>query len=216
MLERFTWFKQSGYRYDGEGLTVYIDPWDVTEGSPPADVVLITHSHDDHYSPDDLEKIRKDDTVYVAPRDFADEITGEVTAVSPGDKLEVRGVQAQVVPAYNIVEERLSNHPKAKGWVGYLVTLGGTTYYHAGDTDALPELESLPAKVTFLPVGGTFTMDSREAAALAKSIGPEIAVPMHYGFVDEAGTPADAEAFKKEAAPVRVEILTPEHDFTFP
>lgn len=215
MLERFTWFKQSGYRYDGDGLTVYIDPWDVTGDGPPADVVFITHAHDDHYSPDDLEKIRKDDTVLVAPRDFADELSGNVTAVSPGDSLEAGGVQAHVVPAYNIVEERLEMHPKAKGWVGYLLTLGGTSYFHAGDTDALPELESLPAKVTFLPVGGTFTMDAGEAAGLAKKISPEIAVPMHYGFFDGAGTPADAETFKREAVPVRVEILIPENDFDF-
>ncbi len=120
-------------------------------------------------------------------------------------------MKAQAVPAYNIVEERLEAHPKANGWVGYLLQLGDHTYFHAGDTDHLPELEDLDAGVAFLPIGGTFTMDPREAGALAKAISPQIAVPMHYGFV--VGRAADAERFRAEAAPVTVEFLTPEHPF---
>jgi L-ascorbate metabolism protein UlaG (beta-lactamase superfamily) len=210
MLERFTWFKQSAFLWRGEGLTVYIDPWEVTT-EDVADVIFITHAHYDHFSKDDIDKVRRDGTKILAPRDVAQELSGDVTVVRPGDALEVGGVKFQTVPAYNTAEERLEMHPKANEWVGYVLSLGSNTYYHAGDTDHLPELSRVRADVAFLPIGGTYTMDSTEAAGLAKAISPRVAVPMHFGFV--AGTPADAERFAKEADPVAVQILSPEHPF---
>ncbi len=211
MLEGFTWFKQSAYLWKGNGLSVYIDPWEVTT-SGPADLIVITHAHFDHLSPDDIERVRTPKTVVVAPRDVAQELSGEVIAVGPGEVLEAAGVHLETVPAYNVVEERLEAHPKANGWVGYLLTLGGHAYYHAGDTDHLPELEQIRTEVAFLPIGGTYTMDAREAAGLARVISPELAVPMHYGFV--VGSGHDAEEFTRLAAPVEVRTLTPVHPFT--
>lgn len=214
MLEHFTWYKQSGYRWSGHGLTLYIDPWDITDPQP-ADVVFITHAHEDHYSKDDLEKIRKDGTVFVAPADVAKELSGEVKAVKPGDSVEAAGLKAQAVPAYNIVEGREENHPKRNEWVGFVLELEGQSYYHAGDTDHVPELDALKADVTFLPIGGaTYTMDAKEAGGLAKAISPQIAVPMHYGGFFEGTAPSsDGEVFRKAAEPVRVEFLTPEVPF---
>jgi L-ascorbate metabolism protein UlaG (beta-lactamase superfamily) len=210
MLDRFTWFRQSAYLWRGDGLTVYIDPWMVTTDDP-ADVIFITHAHFDHYSHEDIDKVRKDGTRIVAPHDVARELSGDVTPVRPGDSLEVAGINVQAVPAYNVVPERLQAHPKENHWVGYVLSLGGNTYYHAGDTDHIPELESVRAEVAFLPIGGTYTMDPGEAAGLARAIGPDLAVPMHYGFV--VGSPSDAERFAKEADPVKVQTLTPVHPF---
>ena len=210
MLDRFTWFKQSAYVWKGDGLTVYIDPWGVTI-EDPADVIFITHAHDDHFSVDDIERVRKDGTRIVAPADVAREISGDVTPVTPGVSLDVAGVRAQNVPAYNIAEERLEMHPKSNGWVGYILTLEDHTYYHAGDTDHAPELSDVRADVAFLPIGGTYTMEVSEAAGLAKAIAPQIAVPMHYGFV--VGSPSDADRFVKEADPVVVRTLPPQRPF---
>jgi L-ascorbate metabolism protein UlaG (beta-lactamase superfamily) len=210
MIDRFTWFKQSAYLWRGDGLTVYIDPWGVTTDDP-ADVVFITHAHFDHFSQEDLERIRKDGTRFVAPRDVARELPGDITAVRPGDTIDVAGIKGSAVPAYNTVEDRLEAHPRANEWVGYVLTLGANTYYHAGDTDHCPELDSVRADVAFLPIGGTYTMTPSEAAGFAKVISPQLAVPMHYGFV--AGTPADAEQFAKEADPIRVQILEPQNPF---
>jgi L-ascorbate metabolism protein UlaG (beta-lactamase superfamily) len=209
MLEGFTWFWQSAYRWTGNGLTVYIDPKNVPEGYEPGDAIFITHAHFDHYSEEDLSKLRKDGTVVVAPRDIARELSGNVIAVSPGDTVEAAGVKVEAVPAYNIAEDRLDKHPKENGWVGYLLTLGDDTVYHAGDTDHLPELETIKTGTAFLPIGGTFTMDAREAGGLVRSMRPGVAVPMHYGFVEGCGGPDVADEFRREADPVPVEVLDP-------
>ena len=211
MLERLTWFKQSAYRWDGDGITIYIDPWGVPEDAPEADAIFITHAHDDHFQPEEIDRLRNADTTIVAPRDVASELSGEVKPVAPGDTVEAAGVRAQAVPAYNIVEDRLEMHPKAKGWVGYVLELGDATYYHAGDTDHLPELESVGAQVALVPIGGTYTMDVPQAAALVRAMSPQLAVPMHYGYV--VGYEEDAERFRDEARPVPVEILTPVEPF---
>jgi len=228
MLERFTWYKQSAYRWKGDDLVVYIDPWGLTGDLPQADLILITHYHFDHFSPaaefrdpnksfapkgdGDLPKITGPKTVVVAPRDVAAELSGNIKPVRPGDRIEAAGIKIEAVPAYNNVEARLEAHAQRHGWVGYVLELGGHTYYHAGDTDHLPELERIRTDVAFLPVGGTYTMDPTEAAGLAKKLRPKVAVPMHYGFV--IGEPGYAERFKKEAAPVEVQVLKPTNTFT--
>jgi L-ascorbate metabolism protein UlaG (beta-lactamase superfamily) len=211
VLERFTWFRQSALRFAGEGFIVYIDPWGTIGEDQPADVILITHAHSDHFQPREIERLSGARTKLVAPHDVARELSGEVSAVAPGDSIEVSGMRVQAVPAYNVHPDRLDKHPKANRWVGYILELHGTAYYHAGDTDHVPELDAVRTDVAFLPIGGTFTMDPAEAAGLAKSISPQIAVPMHYGFV--VGSPKDAETFRQEAEPVTVEVLTPVNPF---
>jgi L-ascorbate metabolism protein UlaG (beta-lactamase superfamily) len=211
VLERFTWYRQAAYRWGGDGLTLYIDPWQVPENQEPADVIFLTHSHFDHFSQEDIDRLRKDDTVIVAPGDLAQDLSGEVTPVGPGDAGEARGVRYQAVPAYNVLEDRLDYHPKENRWVGYVLSLGGQDVYHAGDTDHLPELESISTDAALVPIGGTFTMDPSQAAGLVKAMRPGVAVPMHYGFV--CGSPEDAERFREEAAPVPVEILRSAQEF---
>lgn len=214
MLERFTWFRQSSMRYAGEGLTIYLDPWGTTPEDAKADLILITHAHSDHLQPEEIERLSAAKTKLVAPRDVAKELSGDVTAVGPGESHEIAGVRFETVPAYNVVEERLDMHPEANDWVGYVLELDGHRYYHAGDTDALPELESLSTDVAMVPIGGTYTMDHREAAGLVKAMAPKVAVPMHYGFV--VGSPSDADRFAEAAAPVRVQTLKPTNPFERP
>lgn len=207
MLERITWFRQSALRWRDDELTVYIDPWGTGDDTAPADLILITHAHDDYFQPEEIERLRGDNTKIVAPQDVANMLTGDVTPVRPDETHEVAGVSFTTVPAYNTREEALEFHPRSNGWVGYVLDLGGSTYYHAGDTDHAPELDAIRTDVAFLPVGGHFTMDVPQAAGLAKTMGPALAVPMHYGFV--VGSSTDGARFHDEAKPVPVELLTP-------
>jgi L-ascorbate metabolism protein UlaG (beta-lactamase superfamily) len=213
VLERFTWFRQSAFRWSGEGLVLYIDPWGVT-GDTPADVILITHAHFDHFQPEEIARLRRDGTKILAPADVAKELSGDVTAVAPGQSHDVGGLKVQTVPAYNIADERLEMHPKANNWVGYVLELDGHAYYHAGDTDALSELESLTTDVAMVPIGGTYTMDASEAGGLIRAMSPQLAVPMHFGFV--VGSPSDADRFREAAAPVPIQVLTPTNPFEQP
>jgi L-ascorbate metabolism protein UlaG (beta-lactamase superfamily) len=214
MLDRFTWFRQAAVRYAGDGVTIYIDPWGTAPTDPPADVIFITHAHFDHLQPREIERLSQPGTTLVAPHDVAKELSGDVLAVSPGESHEVAGVRFETVPAYNIVEERLDMHPKRNGWVGYVLELEGRRYYHGGDTDALPELETLATDVAMVPIGGTYTMDYREAAGLVKAMQPRLAVPIHFGFV--VCSPSHADLFRKEAAPVPVQVMEPTNPFEQP
>ena len=214
MLENFTWYKQSALRWKAERLVVYIDPWGLQGDLPPADLILITHAHGDHYSNDDIRRVKGPKTVQVAPADVAKELSGNVKPVKPGERIDAAGVRLETVPAYNIDPQRLQAHPKTNNWVGYLVQLGGRTYYHAGDTDHLPELEKLKTDVAFVPIGdGGYVMTVDEAASLVKAMKPKLAVPMHYGFFPGVGVEADGDRFRKAAAGVEVQILKPLNAF---
>jgi L-ascorbate metabolism protein UlaG (beta-lactamase superfamily) len=211
MLDELTWFRQAAFRWQGDGRTVYIDPWGTPDDAPPADLIVITHAHFDHFQPEEIARLSTSGTKLVAPHDVADELTGAVTPVAPGESHEIAGVRFTTVPAYNTREEALQFHPKANRWVGYVLELGGRTYYHAGDTDHAPELDDVKADVAIVPIGGYYTMDWREAAGLVKTIVPQVAVPMHYGFV--ICPPTHRFLFRDAAAPVEVELLTPTNDY---
>jgi L-ascorbate metabolism protein UlaG (beta-lactamase superfamily) len=207
MLEHVTWFRQAALRFADGQRTVYVDPWGIPNEAPPADVILITHAHFDHFQPDEIAKVATPDTQLVAPHDVANELTGNVTPVEPGERHEVGGLSFTTVPAYNTREEALDFHPKANKWVGYVFDYGGTSYYHAGDTDHAPELDEIDTDVAFVPIGGHYTMDWEAAGGLVRSMEPKVAVPFHYGFV--ICSPIDAYKFRDAAKPVPVEIMQP-------
>jgi len=189
------WYGQAAFRIEDGQKQIYIDPWKLPDGKlPKADVILITHAHFDHLSQDDINQIKKEGTVVVAPKDVAAELKGTVKTVAPNQSLEIAGIKVTTVPAYNL---KKNFHPRSNNWVGYVITLSsGTTIYHTGDTDFIPEMKSLKVDVAMLPCGGTYTMNAKEAAEAANTFKPKIAIPMHYG--DVVGGDRDAETFKKE------------------
>ncbi len=203
MAAQIHWLGHDAFRLEGEKI-VYIDPWKLPKGAPPADVILITHEHYDHCSPDDVARIRSPETVVAAPSAAAAQLQPPVTIVKPGDRLELNGVPVEVVPAYNIGKPF---HPKQAGHVGYIVTLEGERIYHTGDTDPIPEMDGLQFDVALLPVSGKYVMDADQAAELAGRLRPKLAIPMHYGEI--VGSEADAQRFQ-ERCPVPVRILQPE------
>jgi L-ascorbate metabolism protein UlaG (beta-lactamase superfamily) len=202
MLDKLVWLGHASFRIDGS-KRIYIDPWKIS-GGPQADLVLVSHSHYDHYSQEDIDRISGPDTVLVTVEEVAAKAKGNVEVVEPGDTVEVKGVKIEAPPAYNIGKQF---HPKSNGWVGFVVELDGKRLYYAGDTDDIPEMRDLlKIDVALLPVGGTYTMNAAEAAEAAKTIKPGVAVPYHWG--DIVGDAADARRFAQLYGG-KVEILKP-------
>jgi L-ascorbate metabolism protein UlaG (beta-lactamase superfamily) len=191
MIENIHWLGHDGFRIDGKA-TIYVDPWNLNVGAPKADLILITHDHYDHCSPDDVAKISKEDTVIVTIAAAARRLQGDVRVVKAGDSLTVSGTFIEVVPAYNVNKHF---HPQSAGHVGFIFTVGDKRIYHAGDTDLIPEMDSIQADIALLPVSGKYVMTADEAVQAAQKVMPQVALPMHYG-AGVAGSIKDAERFR--------------------
>jgi L-ascorbate metabolism protein UlaG (beta-lactamase superfamily) len=210
LLDALDWLGHSGFRIDVGRAVVYIDPYRVPEGSPPADLILITHGHYDHFSPQDVERLSTKSTWLIGPAAVAERVSGQVHSIAPGETLDdelVRGVYVSAVAAYNTSKRDPEGnlfHPRHAGWVGYEVTVWGERLYHSGDTDVIPEMDAVTGvDVALLPVSGIYVMTAHEAAEAARRIQPQVAVPMHWG--EHLGTEADARAFADKATvPVRI------------
>jgi L-ascorbate metabolism protein UlaG (beta-lactamase superfamily) len=210
LLDSTEWLGHSGFRIHARGAVVYIDPYRVEDG-PEADLILITHGHYDHFSPQDVERLSGPRTRLVAPPAVAERVSGQVLSVTPGEVVEqdlVRGVEVSAVAAYNTSKRDASGnlfHPREARWVGYELNVYGERLYHSGDTDVIPEMDTVAGvDVALLPVSGVYVMTAGEAAEAARRIQPQVAVPMHWG--EHIGTRKDAEAFAN-GAPVEVRIL---------
>ena len=177
---------------------IYIDPYKIDKNYNDADIIFITHDHYDHYSEADIDKVKKDNTVIVAPEGLLTKLLRKgfrqdnIITVDPGDCDMLLGIKFETISAYNINKPF---HKKENGWVGYIIEIKGIRYYIAGDTDITEENKNVKCDVAFVPVGGTYTMDFKEAAQLVNRIKPKIAVPIHYGSV--VGTKQDAIDFVK-------------------
>ena len=206
-LKGLTWLGHASFRLERAGVVVYFDPWKV-EGEPrDADLILISHPHFDHLSAPDVIKVAKPDAEIVAVEDCVQPlkdggVSAPIRAVKPGEKAEVKGIPLEAVPAYNSDKEF---HPKENNWVGFILELEGVRFYHAGDTDHIPEMSGFKTDVALLPVSGTYVMTAEQAADAAKAIQPKVAVPMHYGTI--IGTETDAKRFQALAGGLVVEIL---------
>ena len=191
VVKNITWLGHDGFLIKGDGKAIVIDPFQVKQ-CEPADIILISHEHYDHCSPEDVKKIQKDSTVIVTEAQSAAKLSGDVRVVQPGDKLTVSGIPIEAVPSYNTNK---SFHPKENGWLGFIVTVGGVRIYHAGDTDRIPEMGSFQVDIALLPVSGTYVMTAEEAVEAARMIKPKVVIPMHYGAI--VGSADDAKRFSE-------------------
>ena len=208
MIERLRWLGHSGFRWEarlleaaasvGQGSkTIYFDPWKLSGEPKKADIICVSHEHFDHMSKPDIKAISTADTVIVTCNACRDELSAskivckEIKALAPGSKIELDGIKITAVPSYNTNKEF---HPKNAKKLGFVVTMGGVSVYHAGDTDRIPEMDALKCDVALLPISGTYVMTADEAAEAAIVIGPKVAIPMHYG--DIIGSLKDAKRFE--------------------
>lgn len=195
------WLGHSTFKIKAANKTIFIDPYQISV-KEKADIILITHSHYDHCSQQDIDKIAADGTIIICTADCQSKITRlsqkiRLELVEPGTEIAIDNLKIKAVDAYN---PNKKFHPKNEGWVGYIIQTDHTTVYHAGDTDNIKEMEKLTGYgkkgnffIALLPVGGTYTMNAEEAAAAASVIKPSLAIPMHYGAI--IGSRSDAEKF---------------------
>jgi L-ascorbate metabolism protein UlaG (beta-lactamase superfamily) len=205
---KIDWIGHSGFIIttgsNGHSKRIFIDPYNLDEKAceHKADILLITHSHYDHCSIKDIQRIVKSGTKIILPADAQSKITKlqeiEMDVVEAGDEIEILGVRIEAIPSYNIGKEF---HTKKDQFLGYLIKLHGVIIYHAGDCDKIPEMEKLTGYgkkgnnfIALLPVSGKFVMNPDEAAEAAALFNPDVAIPMHYG-AGVAGTIEDAERF---------------------
>lgn len=193
------WLGHDTFKISGEKV-IYTDPFKIKK-EDSADIILITHEHYDHCSPEDVKLIQDSQTVIVAPPDCANKLSGNIKTVRAGDKITVDGIEIEAVPSYNTNKQF---HPKNKGWVGYIFTVKGQRFYLAGDTDYIPEMKNFKVDIAFLPVSGTYVMTAEEAVKAALDINPKIAIPMHYNSI--VGTKDDAKRFA-EGLKGKIEVV---------
>lgn len=204
------WLGHASFKICHEDTVIYIDPWKLKESPGEATLVLVSHSHHDHYSPGDIAKVSGPDTKLIASADVvAKEKAGE--AIMPGLTVELEGVRNRGVAAYN---PNKKFHPKANNWVGFLIEIGSKQIYYAGDTDLTEQIKNLKdiIDVALLPVGGTYTMNAEEAAEATKYFKPALAIPYHWG--DIIGGQEDAEKFAA-LAECEVKILKAGESISF-
>jgi L-ascorbate metabolism protein UlaG (beta-lactamase superfamily) len=211
---KITWLGHDGFKIEDGAQTLVIDPFKLDHESR-ADYLLISHEHYDHCNADDIRKVLKPNTTVIAIPACKQELekagAEKVQTVKPGDVLNVGHYEVRAIPAYNTNKFREPGkpfHPKTDGKVGYLVkTKSGTTIYHTGDSDVIPEMDNLKPDIALLPVSGTYVMTRDEALQAADRIKPKLVIPMHWGTI--VGSKSDADYVNKNAK-VKVEILEKE------
>ena len=195
MLENIEVLYHSSIRINKEKI-IYIDPFKINKNYNDADIIFITHDHYDHYSEEDIDKVINENTTIIIPEELLTKLLRKginknaIITVEPNKNYMVQGIKFETISAYNTNK---TFHPKENGWVGYIIIINGIRYYIAGDTDITEENKQVKCDVAFVPVGGTYTMDFKEAACLINEIKPKIAIPIHYGSI--VGTEQDAIDF---------------------
>ncbi len=210
-LSNITVNKQSSIRISGNKV-VYFDAFEIGEATHDADYIFVTHEHFDHFDPASIGKVKKDDTIIIAPESMKKKLLKDLAIneekclfCCPGDRVELKGIQVEAVPAYNKLKPF---HTKSSKWLGYIVNMDDTSYYVAGDTDANTDVQAVRCDVALVPVGGHYTMDKKQAAELILGMVPKAAIPTHYG--DIVGSPTDGDEFKRlvEKADVGIQVET--------
>lgn len=191
---------------------IYIDPYQLPndQALPKADVLLISHTHQDHCSIEDIKKILQASTHVFTIPDALSKLSGlkfkDLHLMKPHmtvsfDDSDHEVYEITALPAYNLDKFRspdIPYHPKDFEFLGFHLNIDGTTVYFAGDTDHIPEMKEFPSTdIAFMPVSGTYVMTAKEAAGALKDLKPTLAIPMHYGCI--VGDAHDAITFKELA-----------------
>lgn len=197
---KLTFFAHASIAIEFEGRTIYVDPVMGNaryEELPKADMILVTHSHYDHFDMAAIEAVQRPDTHILLDKTSAEGFQGDCYTMLPGSVAEpYADIRVETVAAYNTSESQLQFHPKEREDCGYIVTLGGAVrIYISGDTEPTEEQRAIrDIDIAFICVNQPYTMKPEQAVEAVKTLQPKIYYPYHYGQVDE---PTDVEALKK-------------------
>lgn len=192
MLENIKWYEQNSIKINN----IYFDPYNVTDESHDAEIIFITHSHYDHFSLIDLEKVKNENTLLVIPGDCLNESLkifnrNSIILVEPNKEYKISNISFKTIPMYNIGK---TFHSKSNNWIGYLINMENINYYIVGDSDITDELINVKCDILIIPIGGKYTMDIYEAVEATTKINPKFVIPIHYGTI--IGDISDGETFK--------------------
>ncbi len=191
-------YGHASFMIDFNGLVVQIDPvsrYADYGQAPKADIVLVTHEHQDHLDPAAIAKASKEDTEIITNAACAAALK-KGRAIANGQKIGIKGIGIEAVPAYNTSAGRDKFHPKGRD-NGFILTFGKARIYVAGDTEPIPEMSGFaPVDIAFLPVNQPYTMTVEQAADAAAAIKPKVLYPYHYGNTDPAALAAALGAVK--------------------
>ncbi len=208
MINNISLIAQSALKIiSNKGEVIYFDPFQLKEESYDADYIFITHSHFDHFSPEDILKIKKEDTKIIITEDLKEKveeldlINERILVVKPNNEYKIDDIEFKTIPAYNTNKDF---HKKEYNWVGYIVKVDDDLIYVAGDTDCTEEAKSVKCDIACVPIGGTYTMTSHEAADLIKTIKPKVAIATHYKTI--VGALEDAYEFQKALKNEDIEV----------
>ena len=206
-LSNITVNTQSSIRIKGSKI-LYFDPFKIEADRHDADVIFITHEHYDHFEPESIMKLKKENTILVAPESMKKQILSTQGLTSdncvfynPNETHEQGDITIETIPAYNKLKPF---HPKSKKWQGYVVKMDDVRYYVAGDTDVNEDIKKVQCDVAMIPIGGHFTMDRKQATEYIVGLKPKAVIPTHYGSI--VGDKADGQAFKADVKRLDGEI----------
>ena len=161
----------------------YFDPYKIDKKMNDADYIFITHDHYDHFDYNSIKNVINENTMLIVPaclEEKVKEITNNYTIVYPSCKYEIEKLNFDTVPSYNIGK---SFHLKEMNYVGYIVNIKNNKVYVMGDTDVIDEIKDISCDICFVPIGGTYTMNYKEASDYINRINPKEVIPIHYGSI---------------------------------
>lgn len=188
-----------------DNIKVYFDPYQIEKTYNDADYIFITHDHYDHYDEESINKIINENTIVILPKclETKKNIYRNVLIVESNKTYQLANLSFETVNSYNKIAPF---HPKEKDYLGYNVLINETKYYVMGDTNRTEETDLVKTDICFVPIGGTYTMDIKEASDYINYLRPKKAIPIHYGSI--VGDKSLAEEFKKLIKEeIEVEIL---------
>ena len=204
MKDKITVNCQSSIRIADKEI-IYFDPYKILKESHDADLIFITHDHFDHFDTLSIENIRKEDTKIIIPHSISkivkESLDIPVIEVEPNNTYNINGYLIKTIPSYNLNK---NFHPKEKNYVGYVITIQEERIYVSRDMDLIEEALNLKCDIALIPIGGTYTMNYKEALTFVNKVHPKVVIPTHYQTI--VGSLDDALEFQK-LVPKDIECL---------